>query len=113
MLCSAGGRSHSWCIGAAGANPWPSSPRVTPQVAIEDGVLFGAGKILQYQQMIARDDPRVYFLPNAEAMDLVSQVASLVRSKEMEFTHIGTEYVGVQEYMEALAWPKDTDTGLR
>lgn len=83
------------------------------QVAVEEGVLFGAGKILQYQKMIAKDDARTYFLPNVEAMGLVSQVASMVSSKSVKLGAIGTEYVGMQEYMEALAWPKDSDTGLR
>lgn len=83
------------------------------QVAVEEGVLFGAGKILQYQKMISKDDARTYFLPNAEAMDLVSQVASMVNSQSVKLGAIGTEYVGMQEYMEALAWPKDSDTGLR
>lgn len=83
------------------------------QVAIEEGVLFGAGKILQYQKMVAKDDARTYFLPNVEAMGLVSQVASMVSSKGVKLGAIGTEYIGMQEYLEALAWPKDSDTGLR
>lgn len=83
------------------------------QVAVEEGVLFGAGKILQYQKMVAKDDARTYFLPNVEAMELVSQVASMVRSKSVKLGAVGAEYVGMQEYMEALAWPKDSDTGLR
>lgn len=76
-------------------------------------MLFGAGKILQYQQVLAKDDARIYFLPNAEGMEMVSQVASMVSSKDVDFGVVGTDYVGMQEYMEALAWPKDTDTGLR
>lgn len=83
------------------------------QVAIEEGVLFGAGKILQYQKTIAKDDARTYFLPNAEAMGLLSDVVSMVNSKAVELGAVGTAYVGMQEYMEALAWPKDSDTGLR
>lgn len=82
-------------------------------MAVEEGVLFGAGKILQYQKMMAKDDPRTYFLPNVEAMSLVSRVAGMVSSKAVELAGVGTEYIGMQEYMEALAWPKDTDTGLR
>ena len=82
-------------------------------MAVEEGVLFGAGKILQYQKTVAKDDARTYFLPNVEAMRLVSQVASMVSSKSVELGAIGTEYVGMKEYMEALAWPKDSDTGLR
>lgn len=83
------------------------------QVAVEEGVLFGAGKILQYQKTVAKDDSRTYFLPNAEAMGLVSHVVALVEEESLQLGAIGTEYVGMQEYMEALAWPKDSDTGLR
>ncbi|CAM9097803.1 unnamed protein product [Laminaria digitata] len=97
---------------AKGAAYVSLQPKVL-KVAVEEGVLFGAGKILQYQKMIAKDDARTYFLPNVEAMGLVSQVASMVSSKSVKFGAIGTEYVGMQEYMEALAWPKDSDTGLR
>lgn len=84
-----------------------------PKVAVEEGVLFGAGKIIQYQKMIAKDDARTYFLPNAEAMSVVSKVAAMVSSQTVELGGVGTEYVGMQEYMEALSWPKDTDSGLR
>ncbi len=87
--------------------------RVVAQVAVEEGVLFGAGKILQYQKTVASDDSRTYFLPNAEAMGLVEQVAALVEDESLRLGAVGTEYVGMQEYMEALAWPKDSDTGLR
>ena len=83
------------------------------QVAVEEGVLFGAGKILQYQKTVAKDDSRTYFLPNAEAMELVSHVVALVEKESLQLGAVGTEYVGMQEYMEALAWPKDSDTGLR
>lgn len=83
------------------------------QVAVEDGVLFGAGKILQYQKTIAKDDARTYFLPNVEAMAMVSQIAGMIASKSVQLGVVGTEYVGMQEYMEALAWPKDSETGLR
>lgn len=75
--------------------------------------MFGAGKILQYQKTVARDDSRTYFLPNAEAVGLVSQVAALVNSRHVKLDEVGTDYVGMQEYLEALAWPKDADTGLR
>lgn len=68
---------------------------------------------MQYQRTIAKDDSRTYFLPNSEAMELVSHVTALVNSKSVQFGAVGTDYVGMQEYMEALAWPKDTDTGLR
>lgn len=83
------------------------------QVAVEEGVLFGAGKILQYQKAIGRGDSRTYFLPNADAMELVLSVVGLISSKSVELGVVGTEYVGMNEYMEALAWPKDYDTGLR
>lgn len=83
------------------------------QVAVEDGVLFGAGKILQYQKAIGRGDSRTYFLPNVDAIELVLNVVGLINSNSMELGVMGTEYVGLNEYMEALAWPKDYDTGLR
>lgn len=89
------------------------NPFLSSQVAVEEGVLFGAGKILQYQKTVAKDDSRTYFLPNAEAMGLVSHVVALVKKESLQLGAIGTEYVGMQEYMEALAWPKDSDTGLR
>lgn len=88
-------------------------PHLFIQVAVEEGVLFGAGKILQYQKTVAQNDARTYFLPNVEAMRLVSQVAAMVSSNSVKLGAIGTEYVGMKEYMEALAWPKDSDTGLR
>lgn len=83
------------------------------QVAVEEGVLFGAPKILQYQKTITKDDARTYFLPNDEAMGVVSQVASMASSKTVDLASVDAEYIGMQEYMEALAWPKDSDTGLR
>lgn len=82
-------------------------------MAVDEGVLFGAGKILQYQKTVSRDDSRTYFLPNTEAVGLVSEVSKLVSSRHVKLDGVGTEYVGMQEYLEALAWPKDTDTGLR
>lgn len=82
-------------------------------MAVEEGVLFGAGKILQYQSTVAKDNARTYFFPNAEAMKLVSQLASMAGSKSIDLGLVGTEYVGMKEYMEALAWPKDSETGLR
>lgn len=88
-------------------------PFLSSQVAVEEGVLFGAGKILQYQKTVAKDDSRTYFLPNVEAMVLVSHVIALVNEESLQLGAVGTEYVGMQEYMEALAWPKDSDTGLR
>ncbi|CBN75438.1 conserved unknown protein [Ectocarpus siliculosus] len=83
------------------------------KVAVEDGLLFGSGKILQYQKTVAKDDSRTYFLPNPEAVGLVSQVSALVAAGKVRLGEVGTDYVGMQEYLEALAWPKDTDTGLR
>ena len=68
---------------------------------------------MHYQKAIGRGDARTYFLPNAEAMELVQSVATLIISKSVELAAVGTEYVGVSEYLEALAWPKDSDTGLR
>eukprot|EP00904_Undaria_pinnatifida_P009638 jgi/Undpi1/5804/HiC_scaffold_2.g01078.m1 len=97
---------------AKGAAYVSLQPKVL-KVAVEEGVLFGAGKILQYQKTVAQNDARTYFLPNVEAMRLVSQVAAMVSSNSVKLGAIGTEYVGMKEYMEALAWPKDSDTGLR
>lgn len=82
-------------------------------MAIEEGVLFGAGKIMQYQSTMAKDDARTYFMPNAEAMGVVSRVAEMVGSSSVKLNGVGTQYIGMQEYAEAIAWPKDTDTGLR
>eukprot|EP00903_Cladosiphon_okamuranus_P005443 g5428.t1 len=103
---------QSLLMEAKGASYFSLQPAIL-KVAVEEGVLFGAGKILQYQKIISKDDTRTYFLPNAEAMGLVSHVAALVEKESLQLGAVGTEYVGMQEYMEALAWPKDSDTGLR
>eukprot|EP00752_Nemacystus_decipiens_P010993 g9770.t1 len=103
---------QSLLMEAKGATYFSLQPPIL-KVAVEEGVLFGAGKILQYQKTVAKDNSRTYFLPNAEAMGLVSHVVALVEKESLQLGAVGTEYVGMQEYMEALAWPKDSDTGLR
>ncbi|CAM9622144.1 unnamed protein product [Discosporangium mesarthrocarpum] len=87
------------------------------KVAVDEGILFGAGKIMQYGKALARDNARVYFLPSTDAVNLVASMshsaAVAPESGGIDMGAVGGDYVGMPEYIEALAWPKDMETGLR
>jgi hypothetical protein len=90
------------------------------------GVIFGGSKLLSYRSLLqSNNKPSAelsYWLPNSASMAIVSTIAQMIDSAPNDTVKkwkacIGTSgsigMVSMQEYLEALAWPKDSDTGLR
>ncbi|CAM9616265.1 unnamed protein product [Chrysoparadoxa australica] len=79
------------------------------QLAIDEGLFFGGGKILQFQKNLSSGKAAAYWMPGAAAMASLRERSKASRDRNT----FGKDLIGMQEYLEALAWPKDADTGLR
>jgi hypothetical protein len=93
---------------------------------LEIGVIFGGSKLLSCRSLLQSSNKLSadcsYWLPNSASMANVSTIAQMIDSTSNDTVKkwkasIGTSgssgMVSMQEYLEALAWPKDSDTGLR
>ncbi|KAG5176360.1 hypothetical protein JKP88DRAFT_351077 [Tribonema minus] len=90
------------------------------KLAVDDGVIFGGGKIMAYRSALQGGNNHAFWLPDdgGASMGMVNAVAELsASSPHLQKWGAGaggsTDMVSMQEYLEALAWPKDRDTGLR
>ncbi|CAM9375835.1 unnamed protein product [Phaeothamnion confervicola] len=88
---------------------------IMPQVlklAVDEGLLYGAGKLMGYSKALGNSDARTYWMPGAAAVSAVAAAARLAAAGALAPASLAGG-VGMPEYLEALAWPKDADTGLR
>lgn len=88
------------------------------KTAIDEGILFGSGKILGYRNALKSTAAGgLYWMPSSTAMNMVRAVVDLAISGKINLKNVlgenGSGAVTVQDYLEAISWPKDTDTGLR
>jgi hypothetical protein len=87
------------------------------------GVIFGGSKLLSYRSLLqSSSNPSAdcsYWLPNTASMSIVSSIAQMIdNSDDLQkwkscLSTSTNGMVSMQEYLCALAWPKDSDTGLR
>jgi hypothetical protein len=83
------------------------------KVAVDEGVIFGGSKLLAYKKALDGNGQARGWIPHMAAMGHIARTTRLIQQGEIVPRGLQSGFIGMQEYLETLSWPKDSDTGLR